>query len=116
MRKPNSQNRLQQVSAETKVATFAGGCFWCMEAPFDKLDGVISTVSGFMGGKEPNPTYQQVASGQTGHTEVVQVTYDPKKVAYEKLLDVFWRNHDALDAAGQFCDRGPAIPSGRLLS
>jgi peptide-methionine (S)-S-oxide reductase len=96
----------QPVAAETKVATFAGGCFWCMEAPFDKLEGVVSTISGFMGGKEPNPTYNQVASGQTGHTEVVQVTYDPKKVAYEKLVDVFWRNHDPLDAAGQFCDRG----------
>ena len=90
----------------TAVATFAGGCFWCMEPPFEKLDGVASVVSGFIGGKEPNPTYQQVAHGQTGHTEAVQVTYDPTKVTYEKLVDVFWRNHDPLDAGGQFCDRG----------
>ena len=96
----------QPAAIETKVATFAGGCFWCMEAPFDKLDGVLSTISGFMGGKEPNPNYQQVASGQTGHTEAVQVTFDPKKVSYEKLVDVFWHNHDPLDGGGQFCDRG----------
>jgi peptide-methionine (S)-S-oxide reductase len=99
-------------TAETKVATFAGGCFWCLEPPFDKLDGVISTISGFMGGKEAKPTYQQVASGQTSHTEVVQITYDPKKVTYEKLVDTFWRNHDPLDASGQFCDRGPQYRPG----
>lgn len=93
-------------SSATAVATFAGGCFWCMEPPFEKLDGVASVVSGFMGGKEPNPTYQQVAHGLTGHTEVVQVTYDPKKITYEKLVDVFWHNIDPLDAGGQFCDRG----------
>lgn len=94
------------------VATFAGGCFWCMEPPFDKIDGVISTISGYMGGKELNPTYQQVASGQTGHTEVVQITYDPTKVTYEKLVDVFWRNIDPLDAGGQFCDRGSQYRTG----
>ena len=88
------------------IATFAGGCFWCMEPPFDKTEGVLSTISGYMGGKELNPTYSQVASGQTGHTEVVQVTYDPRKVTYEKLIDVFWHNIDPLDAGGQFCDRG----------
>ena len=88
------------------VATFAGGCFWCMEPPFDALDGVVSTVSGFMGGTTKNPTYHQVTAGGTGHIEVVQVTYDPKKVTYPQLLQVFWRNVDPYDAGGQFCDRG----------
>ena len=99
-------------AGQTKVATFAGGCFWCLEPPFDRTDGVISTISGFMGGKEKNPTYQQVASGATSHTEVVQVTYDPAKVSYEKLVDVFWRNHDLLDGTGQFCDRGSQYRPG----
>jgi methionine-S-sulfoxide reductase len=93
-------------SATTAVATFAGGCFWCMEPPYDALDGVVSTVSGFMGGKTPNPSYYQVTAGGTGHIEVLHVTYDPKKVSYEKLLDVYWRNIDPYDAGGQFCDRG----------
>jgi peptide-methionine (S)-S-oxide reductase len=88
------------------VATFAGGCFWCMEPPYDAIDGVVSTISGFMGGKTANPTYQQVTAGGTGHIEVMQITYDPKKVSYEKLLEVFWRNVDPYDAGGQFCDRG----------
>jgi methionine-S-sulfoxide reductase len=88
------------------VATFAGGCFWCMEAPFDKIDGVFSVYSGFMGGKTPNPTYEQVSRGGTGHAEVVQVTYDPVKVPYQKLLDTFWVNIDPVDKGGQFCDRG----------
>jgi peptide-methionine (S)-S-oxide reductase len=88
------------------VATFAGGCFWCMEHPFDVIDGVISTTSGYTGGRTPNPTYRQVSSGGTGHAESVQVLYDPKKVSYEQLLDVFWHNIDPLDAGGQFCDRG----------
>jgi peptide-methionine (S)-S-oxide reductase len=88
------------------VATFAGGCFWCMEPPYDAIDGVVSTVSGFMGGRTPNPTYQQVTAGGTGHIEVVHVTYDPQKVSFEKLLEVYWRNIDPYDAGGQFCDRG----------
>ena len=75
--------------ATTAVATFAGGCFWCMEPPYDKLDGVISTTSGYMGGKTRNPTYQEVSAGVTGHTEVVQVVYDPSKVSYDKLLEVY---------------------------
>ncbi len=95
-------------AGERAVATFAGGCFWCMEPPYDALDGVISTVSGFMGGKTPNPTYYQVTAGGTGHIEVVHVTYDPKKVSYAKLLEVYWRNIDPYDAGGQFCDRGEA--------
>jgi methionine-S-sulfoxide reductase len=87
-------------------ATFAGGCFWCMEPPFDKIAGVYSTTSGYAGGKEKNPSYRQVSSGGTGHTEVIQVAYDPKRVTYEALLEVFWRNIDPLDGGGQFCDRG----------
>src|SRR6218665_2004561 len=79
---------------KTEKATFGGGCFWCMEPPYDKLPGVISTISGYMGGKVTNPTYEQVSSGTTGHVEVVQVTYDPSKVSYEKLLEVVWVNVD----------------------
>jgi peptide-methionine (S)-S-oxide reductase len=97
------------VSAEPKTqarATFAGGCFWSVEAAFDKVKGVQSTTSGFAGGKEPNPTYEQVASGRTGHAEVVQVVFDPAKVTYAKLLEAFWKNVDPFDAGGQFCDRG----------
>jgi peptide-methionine (S)-S-oxide reductase len=88
------------------VATFAGGCFWCMEQPFDKLDGVLATTSGYTGGTKQNPTYEEVSSGTTGHAEAVQVLYDPKKVSYEKLLDVFWHNIDPTVANRQFCDVG----------
>ncbi len=88
------------------VATFAAGCFWCTESDFDKVPGVTSTISGYMGGHVKNPTYRQVSRGGTGHTEVLQVTYDPAKVSYEKLLKVFWRNVDPYDKHGQFCDRG----------
>jgi len=87
-------------------ATFAGGCFWCMQHPFDELDGVISTTAGYTGGKAANPTYEQVSSGATGHAESVQVVYDPKKVSYEKLLDVFWHNIDPTVKNQQFCDVG----------
>ncbi len=89
-----------------QLATFAGGCFWCVESDFDKIDGVIATTSGFMGGTTPNPTYKQVTAGGTGHIEVVQIVFDPAKVSYQKLLDVFWRTVDPYDAGGQFCDRG----------
>jgi len=95
------------------VATFAGGCFWCMEHPFDVIDGVISTTSGYTGGHVKDPTYEEVSSGTTGHFESEQVRYDPDKVGYEKLLDVYWHNIDPFDGGGQFCDRGsqyrPAI-------
>lgn len=91
---------------DTAAAVFAGGCFWCMEPPYDELDGVISTTSGYAGGDVENPTYEQVSSGRTGHAEVVRVEYDPEVVGYEKLLEVFWRNVDPTDAGGQFCDRG----------
>ncbi|MBK8324406.1 MAG: peptide-methionine (S)-S-oxide reductase MsrA [Betaproteobacteria bacterium] len=87
-------------------ATFAGGCFWCMEPPYDALPGVISTVSGYMGGSKANPKYEEVSAGTTGHTEVVQVTYDPSKVSYEKLLAVYWFNVDPTVKDRQFCDAG----------
>ena len=89
-----------------ETATFAGGCFWCVEADFDKVDGVVSTISGFMGGRTKNPTYKQVTEGDTGHLEVVQIQFDPKKVSYQKLLDTFWHSIDPYDARGQFCDKG----------
>jgi peptide-methionine (S)-S-oxide reductase len=88
------------------VATFAGGCFWCMEPPFDKVPGVTATLSGYTGGRKVNPSYQEVSSGATGHAEAVQVVYDPKKVSYEKLLEVFWVNIDPTVKDRQFCDSG----------
>lgn len=91
---------------ESATATFAGGCFWCMEHPFDELDGVISTTAGYTGGHKKDPTYKEVSAGGTGHAEAVEVVYDPKKISYEKLLEVFWRNIDPLDNTGQFCDKG----------
>ena len=104
-KKPSTQ--LAKPPAEgLAVATFAGGCFWCMEPPFDKVEGVKSTTSGYAGGKEKGPSYKDVAYGRTGHTESVQVVYDPKVVTYAKLLEVFWRNIDPTDAGGQFVDRG----------
>ena len=87
-------------------AIFAGGCFWCMEPPFDDTEGVISTTSGYIGGDVADPTYEQVVAGGTGHAEAVRVLYDPAVVGYEELLAVFWRNIDPLDGGGQFCDRG----------
>lgn len=87
-------------------ATFAGGCFWCMETPYEKLDGVKEVISGYTGGKKLNPTYEEVSSGGTGHLESIEVTFDPSVVSYEKLLDLFWRNIDPTDAGGQFVDRG----------
>jgi len=89
-------------------ATFAGGCFWCMEPPYDKIDGVVETISGFSGGDVANPSYRQVVAGGTGHIEVVQVVYDPAVVSYGRLLDIYWRNIDPYQADGQFCDRGEA--------
>jgi peptide-methionine (S)-S-oxide reductase len=87
-------------------ATFAAGCFWCTEEAMDKVPGVVSTVSGYMGGRTQRPTYEQVSTGSTGHTEVVEVTYDPAKVSYERLLEQFWLNHDPTVIDRQFCDRG----------
>lgn len=93
-------------------ATFAGGCFWCMEGPFDVIDGVISTTSGYIGGQKKDPTYQEVSAGWTEHAEAVQVVYDPKKVSYEKLLHTFWRNIDPTTSDRQFCDVGSQYRPG----
>lgn len=93
-------------SKATETAVFAGGCFWCMEPPYDELEGVVATTSGYTGGHVANPSYEAVSAGNTGHFEAVQVEFDPAKVSYERLLDVFWRNVDPTDAGGQFCDRG----------
>lgn len=102
----------KQADAEsTAVAIFAGGCFWCMEHPFDKLDGVTSTTSGYTGGHVKNPTYQQVSAGGTGHAEALQIEYDPRKITYERLLEVFWRNIDPTTPNRQFCDNGPQYRS-----
>jgi peptide-methionine (S)-S-oxide reductase len=89
------------------IATFAGGCFWCMEGPFDEIDGVISTTSGYTGGSSPNPSYEQVSAGGTGHAEAVQIVFDPARVDYAQLLEVFWRNIDPTVTDRQFCDHGP---------
>jgi len=94
------------------VATFAGGCFWCMEPPFDKLAGVTATISGYTGGRTANPSYEEVSSGATGHAESVDVIYDPKKISYEKLLEVFWVNIDPTVKDRQFCDTGTQYRSG----
>ena len=96
----------QPAGQKLAKATFAGGCFWCMEPPFDKLPGVVSTTSGYTGGQVRNPSYEQVSSGGTGHAEAVEIVYDPSKVSYSKLLEVFWHNIDPLTANRQFCDAG----------
>jgi len=89
------------------LATFSGGCFWCMEAAYHTLDGVTAVASGYMGGKKDNPTYEEVSSGKTGHYEAIQVTYDSSKISYQDLLDFYWKNIDPLNPAGQFVDQGP---------
>lgn len=94
------------------VATFAGGCFWCVEADFDKVEGVVETISGYTGGKEEDPTYKEVSSGATGHTEAVRIKYDPDQVSYEELLEVFWINHDPTTLDRQFCDQGSQYRPG----
>lgn len=97
---------------ELEAAVLAGGCFWCMEPPYDELDGVVATISGYTGGDLPNPTYQQVIRNDTGHYEAVLVVYRPDMVSYEEILDLFWVNIDPLDDGGQFCDRGSSYLSG----
>lgn len=113
------KNQQLQVNAATTqptkglaVATFAGGCFWCMEPPFDKLKGVVGTTSGYTGGRVTNPTYEQVSAGMTGHTEAVRVIYDPKQVSYQKLLDVFWRQINPTTKDRQFVDVGNQYRTG----
>ena len=98
--------------SNTEIAIFAGGCFWCMEPPFDKLDGVISTTSGYTGGHQAEPTYTQVSAGRTGHTEAIRIEYDPAKISYEELLAVFWKNIDPTTPDRQFCDQGSQYRSG----
>src|SRR5512136_1326909 len=98
----------QGITADTKYefATFAGGCFWCMEPPFEKVDGVVEVIAGYTGGHKANPTYEEVSSGTTGHVEAIQVKFDPARVSYSQLLDVFWHQIDPTDSGGQFVDRG----------
>lgn len=95
-----------------ELATFAGGCFWCMEGPFEQLEGVSSVVSGYTGGKKENPTYEEVSGGLTGHAEAIQITFDPSQITYEKLLEVFWMQVDPTDTQGQFADRGSQYRTG----
>ena len=109
-----SEAQVQQsvpAGTQLKTAIFGGGCFWCVEEAFDKAEGVVSTTSGYTGGRVANPTYEQVSSGGTGHVEVVQVVYDPSKINYQQLLNVFWKNVDPLTPNRQFCDRGPQYRS-----
>ncbi len=109
----NSPSISEMAKGDYAMATFAGGCFWCMEGPFDKLDGVLSTTSGYTGGQTVNPTYEEVSAGGTGHAEAVQIAYDPQKISYQELLTVYWRNIDPTTPDAQFCDHGnqyrPAI-------
>jgi peptide-methionine (S)-S-oxide reductase len=100
------------VQEKTAKAIFAGGCFWCVEADFDKVPGVISTTSGYLNGKTKNPTYKEVSAGGSGHVEAVEIVYDPAKITYAKLLDVFWRNIDPLVKDRQFCDSGDMYRTG----
>lgn len=94
------------VKGQSQLATFAGGCFWCMQPVFDEVPGVLETVVGYAGGNEPNPSYEDVSSGGTGYLESIQIKYDTNKITYQKLLHIFWHNIDPLDNAGQFCDKG----------
>jgi len=100
------------LAEKTETATFAGGCFWCMDAEFDHLPGVIKVVSGFTGGQTQNPTYEEVSTGTTGHFESIEVTFDPTKTTYAKLLDIYWHNIDPTDESGQFCDKGSQYHAG----
>ena len=102
----------QPPDARHEKATFAGGCFWCMEPPFDELPGVISTTSGYTGGRTKNPTYEEVSAGVTGHAEAVEVVFDPAKITYARLLDVFWKNIDPITPDRQFCDSGTQYRAG----
>ena len=96
----------QATQSQPALATFAGGCFWCMQSEFDTLEGILSTTVGYTGGIKPDPTYEEVSSGGTGHAEAIQIAYDPSKVSYERLLDIFWGNIDPTQLNGQFADHG----------
>ncbi|MBA3960420.1 MAG: peptide-methionine (S)-S-oxide reductase MsrA [Chthoniobacterales bacterium] len=106
----------QTAPVKTEKAVFAGGCFWCMQPPFDHAPGVISTTVGYAGGAEPNPTYRQVSSGETGHREAIEVTFDPAKTSYAKMLEVFWQNIDPIQTDGQFHDIGAQYTSAIFYS
>jgi peptide-methionine (S)-S-oxide reductase len=108
--------RLEDPPARVATAVFAGGCFWCVEADFDKVDGVLETISGYTGGTLEKPTYKQVTYGETGHYEAVKVTYDPAKVSYDELAEYFVRHIDPTDAKGQFCDKGDSYRSAIFVS
>ena len=103
---PSPLAAAEPTAAKTATAIFAGGCFWCMEASIEKVVGVVSVTSGYIGGEKLDPTYEEVSAGGTGHRESVEVVYDPGKISYQQLLDVFWHNIDPTDASGQFCDHG----------
>lgn len=107
----NKESKMENMESSGR-AVFAGGCFWCMESPFEKLDGVSEVLSGYTGGKKLNPTYKEVSAGGTGHTEAVEVHYNPMQISYEELLEVFWQQIDPTDAGGQFVDRGDQYRSG----
>ncbi len=106
LRPPSARGEDSSAPSDAAKATFAGGCFWCMQPAFETLDGVRSVTVGYTGGHTENPTYEEVSSGGTGHAESVQIVYDPKKISYEKLLDVFWHNVDPITPNAQFCDHG----------
>lgn len=108
---PAPSHAAENATQATATATFAGGCFWCMESDFDTVDGVLETISGYTGGHKDNPSYKEVSSGVTGHKEALEVRYDPSKVSYATLLDIFWKNIDPLDPYGQFCDKGEQYQS-----
>ncbi len=107
-----SLSSMAQAPSTPAKATFAGGCFWCVEEAFENVPGVLSATSGYIGGQVANPSYEQVSAGKTGHTEAVEVLYDPDKVNYSKLLEVFWRNVDPITPNAQFCDRGSQYRAG----
>jgi len=109
--KQAKEDVMNQTSARLQTATFAGGCFWCTQADFEKIPGVVRVTAGYTGGHRPNPTYEEVSAGGTGHVEAVQVVFDPEKVSYRELLDYFWRHVDPTDSGGQFVDRGPQYRS-----
>jgi len=102
---------LESYPGNTEKATFAGGCFWCIESPFEGIDGILSVVSGYAGGKEKNPTYKQVSSGKTSHKEAVQVTFDPDVISFNEIIDIFWQQYDPTDDGGSFYDRGSQYQS-----
>jgi peptide methionine sulfoxide reductase msrA/msrB len=106
-----TESNSEPAGKRLEMATFAGGCFWCMEPPFEKLGGVVEVISGYTGGKKENPSYEDVTSGKTGHLEAVQILYDPAEISYERLLGVFWQQIDPTDPGGQFVDRGSSYKS-----